>query len=166
MYTFFQVASATAARFGLSRGLLGLKYYQINYLWFWFFFRISSSHNIVNSVFWSHALVNGPTLKRPASDGGRYSGQLLMMWSICSGSPHSHAVSLHFFMDVLYRPTPVCSLFRVIQCFRLRSSHLTPSPGSDIWRSRAYSGGSGCFLLLLPRCRYPCVLRPVLRDDT
>ena len=43
-----------------------------------FFFRISSSHTI-NSVCWSHALVNGPTSKRPASDGGRCSGQLLMM---------------------------------------------------------------------------------------
>ena len=29
-----------------------------------------------------------------------------------------------------------------------------------------YSGGSGCFPLLLPRCRNPCILRPVLRDDT
>ena len=32
---------------------------------FFFFFRISSSH-IFNSVCWSHALVNGPTSKRPA----------------------------------------------------------------------------------------------------
>ena len=56
-----------------------------------FFFRVSS-YDIVNSVCWSHALVNGPTSKRPASDGGLYSGQLLMMWSaVCSGSPHSHA---------------------------------------------------------------------------
>ena len=35
MYTvyfmFFQVASATATRYGLSRGLLGRKYDQINY---------------------------------------------------------------------------------------------------------------------------------------
>ena len=35
MYTvyfiFFQVASATATRYGLSRGILGLKYDQINY---------------------------------------------------------------------------------------------------------------------------------------
>ena len=65
-----------------------------------FFYRISSSH-IFNSVCWSHALVNGPTSKRPASDGGRCSGQLLMMWSaVCSGSPHSHAAlsaSPHFF---------------------------------------------------------------------
>ena len=30
MYTFFQVASATATRYGLSRGHLGLKYDQIN----------------------------------------------------------------------------------------------------------------------------------------
>ena len=73
-----------------------------------FFYRISSSH-IFNSVRWSHALVNGPTSKRPASDGGRCSGQLLMMWSaVCSGSPHSHvalSASPHFFMEALYRPT-------------------------------------------------------------
>ena len=102
-----------------------------------FFYRISSSH-IFNSVCWSHALVNGPTSKRPASDGGRCSGQLLMMWSaVCSGSPHSHAAlsaSPHFFMEALYRPTPVCSQFRVVQCFRLSSSPLTPSCGSDTWR--------------------------------
>ena len=97
-----------------------------------FFFRISSYH-VVNC--WSHALVNGPTSKGPASDGGRCSGQLLMMWSpVCSGSPHSHAAlsaSPHFFMDALNRPTPVLSLFGVVQCFRLRSSPLTPHPGSD-----------------------------------
>ena len=29
-----------------------------------------------------------------------------------------------------------------------------------------YSGGSGCFPLLLPRCRNPFILRPVLRDET
>ena len=102
-----------------------------------FIFRISSSHNI-NSVCWSHALVNGPTSKRPASDGGRCSGQLSMIWSaVCSGSPHSHAersASTHFFVDALYRQTQVRSLIRVIQCFRLRSSPLTPSPGSDPWR--------------------------------
>ena len=34
---------------------------------------------IVNSVCWSHALVNGPTSKMPASDGGLCIGQLLMM---------------------------------------------------------------------------------------
>ena len=39
-----------------------------------FFFRVSS-YLIVNSVCWSHALVNGPTSKRPA---------------VCFGSPHSH----------------------------------------------------------------------------
>ena len=102
----------------------------------------SSDHcrteTVFNSVCWSHALVNGPTSKRPASDGGLCSGQLLMMWSaVCSGSPHSHAAlsaSPHFFMDGLYRPTPVRSLFRVVQCFRRRSSPLTPSPGSDMWR--------------------------------
>ena len=101
---------------------------------FFFFFRVSS-YQIVNSVCMSHAPVNGPTSKMPASDGGLCSGQLLMMWSaVCSGSPHSHAAlsaSPHFFMDALYRPTPVRSLFKVVLCFRLRCSPLTPSPGSD-----------------------------------
>ena len=105
-------------------------------VYFFFFFRVSS-YQIVNSVCWSHALVIGPTSKRPASDGSVCSGQLLMMWSVvCSGSPRSHtalSASPHFFMDALYRPTPVRSLFRVIQCFRLRSSPLTPYPGSDTW---------------------------------
>ena len=104
---------------------------------FFFFFRISSYH-IVNSVCWSHALANGPTSKRPASDGGLCSGQLMVMWpAICSGSPHSHAAlstSPHFFMDALYRKIPVRSLFRVVRYFRLGSSPLTPSPGSDTWR--------------------------------
>ena len=106
-----------------------------------------------------------PNFEEAASDGGRYSGQLLMMWSaVCSGSPHSHAAlsgSHHFFMDVLNRPTPARSLFRVVQCFRLRSSPLTPSPGSDICGDVL-----GCFPLLHPRCRYPCIIRPVLGDDT
>ena len=103
-----------------------------------FFYRISSSH-IFNSVCWSHALVNGPTSKRPASDGGRCSGQLSMMWSaVCSGSPHSHAAlsaSPHFFMEALYRPTPVRSLFRVVQCFRLSYNNDVPlcSFATDLW---------------------------------
>ena len=79
------------------------------------------SDQIVNSVGWSHALVNGPTSKMPAYDGGLCIGQLLMMWSaVCSGSPHSHAAlsaSPHFFMDALYRPTPVRSRFRGVHCF-------------------------------------------------
>ena len=37
-------------------------------------------------------------------------------------------------MDALYRPTPVRRVFRVVQFFRLRSSPLMPSPGSDTWR--------------------------------
>ena len=60
------------------------------------------------------------------------------MWSaVCSGSPHAHAAlsaSPHFFIDALYRPTPVRSLFRVVQCFRLSSYPLTPSLGSGTWR--------------------------------
>ena len=114
------------------------------------YFSRSSLHRLASSssfvyiivsycqVCWSHALANGRTSKRPTSDGGLCSGQLLMMWSaVCSGSPHSRAAlsaSPHFFMDALYRPTPVRSLFRVVHCFRLISSPLTPSPGSDTWR--------------------------------
>ena len=107
------------------------------HLFFFFFFRISSYHNI-NSVCWSHALFNDPTSKSPSSDYGVCSEELLMMWSaVCSGSPHSHAAlsaSSHFFMEALYRPTPVRSLFRVVQCFRLRSSPLAPYPRFDTWR--------------------------------
>ena len=98
---------------------------------------LSSSH-IVNSVCWGHALVNDPTSKRPASDRGQCSEQMLMIWSaVCTGSPHPHAAlsaSHHFFMDALYLPTPVRSQFRVVRCFRLRSAPLTPSPGCDTWR--------------------------------
>ena len=51
-------------------------------------------HHIVNTVCCSHAVVCRPTSKRPASDGGLCSGQLLVMWSaVCSGSPHSHCYS-------------------------------------------------------------------------
>ena len=112
-----------------------------------FFFCISSSH-IVNSVCWSHALVNCPTSKRPASDGGLCSGQLLMMWAALSvlarhtHMPHCPPHSCNFIsvwslpemsavwqtswmLWSLYRPTHVRSLFRVVQCFRLRSYPLT-----------------------------------------
>ena len=130
-YTYDKCLTTTTRDEGLSA------LHQSTREFIFFFYRISSSH-IFNSVCWSHALVNGPTSKRPASDGGRCSGQLLMMWSaVCSGSPHSHAAlsaSPHFFMEALYRPTPVRSLFRVVQCFRLSSSPLTPSSGSDTWR--------------------------------
>ena len=48
-----------------------------------------------------------------------------------------------------------------LECFLHRSSPLTPSPGSDI-HVAMYSGGSGCFPLLLPGCCNPCILRPVI----
>ena len=132
------------------------------------FFRILS-YNIFNSVCWSRDLVNGPTSKRPASDDGRCTGQLLMMWSaVCSGSPHSHAARSarpHFLMDALHRPTPVRILFRVVQT--VFSTQFFPLDAFSWVRYVAmYSGGSGCFPLLFPRCRNPCILRPVLRDDT
>ena len=86
-----------------------------------FLFRVSS-YQIVNSVCWSHALVNGSTSKTPASDGGLCRGQLLMMWSaICSGSPHSHgalSASPHYFMDTLYRPTHRCQPAVILAWFK------------------------------------------------
>ena len=113
----------------------GLHYYftKCLLLLFFVYHRIILSTQSVGAMLW---LVNGPISKWRAA---RCSGQLLlMMWSaVYSGSPHSHAAlsaSPHFFMEGLYRPTPGRSLFRVVQCFRRRSSPLTPSPGSDTWR--------------------------------
>ena len=100
------------------------------------FFRVSSYQirsltQSFGAMLWSMAHLRRCQLLM----GGLGSGQQLMMWSaVCSGSPHSHAAlsaSPHFFMDALYRPIPVSSRFRVVHCFRLRSSPLTPSPGSD-----------------------------------
>ena len=56
MYTvyfiFFQVASATATRFGLSRGLLGLQYDQINE---------SESESVIRTIVVWHRLNQMPT---------------------------------------------------------------------------------------------------------
>ena len=118
-----------------------------------------SSH-LVNSVRWSHALVNGPTSKNPPSDGGRCSVQLLMMWSAValSGSPH-------FFIDALYQPTPVRSLFRVVKEYIVVTLYILwsrPVFSAQIFSLDAlswvryvamHSGGTGCFPLLFPRCR-------------
>ena len=97
-----------------------------------FFFCISSSH-IVNSVCWSHALVNAPTSKRPASDGGRCSGQLLMMWAaaVCSGSPYSHAALSATFLQFhlcLVSPRNVGSLTNFMDA--LESVPTRPVPGT------------------------------------
>ena len=90
-----------------------------------------------SSVLESHALVSGPTWKRPVSEGGLYRGQVVMMCSaVCSGSPHSHtALSArpHFFMGVLKRPTLVRRRFSRVHCRRGRCSPSTPSPGSRMW---------------------------------
>ena len=137
-----------------------------------FFFRIYRLI-IVNSVCWSHALASDPTSKRLASDSGRCSGQLLIMWSaVCSGSPHSHAAlsaSPHLFMEALYRPTPVGRLFRVVQCFRLRSSPSTPSPGSDMWRCTRVGpdASHSCFhVAAIDRFHADTSTGPQLRDDS
>ena len=130
-----------------------------------FFFRISSSH-IFNSICWSHALVIGPTSKRPASDGGRCSGQLLMMWAaVYSCSLHSHAALSASPQFSMYGPTPIRSLFRTVQWFRLIYS-FSLDAFSWVRYVAMYSSGSGCFPLLLPLCGNPCILRSVLRDDT
>ncbi len=59
--------------------------------------RLSSSfvyHQMANLVSCSHALVSGPKWKRPASEGGLYRGQPVIICSaVCSVSPHSHAAS-------------------------------------------------------------------------
>ena len=87
----------------------------------------------VGAMLWSMAQLRRGQLRMVVC-----SGQLLVMWSaVCSGSPHSHAAlsaSPHFFMDALYRPTPVRNLFRVVQCFRHRSYPFTSSAGFDTWR--------------------------------
>lgn len=84
-----------------------------------------------NLVLSSHALVSGPTWKRPASDGGLYRGQVVIMCSAdCSGSPHLHAV--HFIED-LKQATPWCRRFSRVHCRRGRSSPLTPPLGSQMY---------------------------------
>ena len=122
---------------------------------------------IFNSVCCIHALVCGPTSKRPASDGGLCSGQLLMMWSaVCSGSPHSHAAL-----------SPVPTYSHMICSNRSQCVNCSESPSvlhtylpldafSSVQYVALYSGGSGCFPLLLPRCRSSFIIRTILRDDT
>ena len=84
------------------------------------------------------------------------------MWSaVCSVSPHSHAALStrpQFSMDALYRPTPVLNLFRVVQCFRLKCSALTHSPGSDTWRCTQVGtdASHSCFHIAT------CIILPVL----
>lgn len=69
-----------------------------------------------SSVSCSHALVSGPTWKRPASHGGLYIRQVVMMWSaVCSGSLELFARP-HFFTDALKHPTPMCSRFSMVHC--------------------------------------------------
>ena len=94
-------------------------------------------------------------------------GQLLVMWAaVCSGSSYSHAalsVSPLVFVDDHERPTPVRSLVR---CPFLSTQIFCPAPFNWIWYVRMFSSGSGCFPLLLPGCRNPCIVWPVLWDVT
>ena len=127
--------------------------------------RIRSLTQSVGSMLWSMAQLRRGQLRMVVYVVGM---QLLMMWSaVCSGSPHSHAALSarpHFFMDALYRPTPVRSLFKSRSVFSAQIFSLDAF--SWVRYVAVYSGGSGCFPLLLPHCRNPCVLRPVLGDDT
>ena len=95
-------------------------------------------HQMANSVSCSHALVSGPKWKRPASEGGLYMGQPVIMCSaVCSGSPHSHAALSdrpHFFKDDLKRLTPVRRRFSEVHRWRGMSSPATPPPGSGMYR--------------------------------
>ena len=95
-------------------------------------------HQMTNSVSCSHALVSGPRSKRPASEGGLYKGQPVIMCSaVCSISPHSHAELLdkpHFLIHDLKRPTPQRRRFRDVHWWRGRSSPFTPPAGSRIYR--------------------------------
>ena len=95
-------------------------------------------HQMANSVSCSHALVSGPKSNRPASEGGLYRGQPVIMGSaVCSGSPHSHAALSdrpHFFRDDLERPTPVRRRFSEVHRWRGRSPPFAPPPGSLMYR--------------------------------
>ena len=136
---------------------------------YFFFFRISSSHNYCQL-----RLLEPCTGQWPNFEEARFVWWS-MQWAavddaVCSGSPHSHAAlsaSPHFFMDALYRPTPVRSLFRVVQCFRLISSPLTPSSGSDTWRCTRVGPDAphSCFHVAARKCAdiIHSWLRPLLR---
>ena len=124
---------------------------------------IVSSH-IVNSVCWSHALVKGPTSKRPASDGGRFSGQLLKMCQMSVMARHTHMLHCPPASTSSWMLCTDRSQFAVCPVFSTKIFSLDAF--SWVRYVAMYSGVSGCFPLLLPRCRNPCILRPVLRDNT
>ena len=106
-------------------------------------------HQMANSVSCSHALVSGPKWKRPASEGGLYRGQPVIMCSaVCSVSPHWHAALSdrpHFFIEDLKRPTPQRRRFSAVHWWRGRSSPFTPPAGS--WMYRCMREGSTAQLL-------------------
>ena len=124
--------------------------------------RIRSLTQSVGAMLWPMA----QTSKRPDSDGGLCSGQLLIMWSaVCfvhTHMPHCPPVPTSSCMLCTDRPQFAACLESTV-C----SAHIFSIDAFSWIRYVAvYSGGSGCFPLLLPRCRNPFILRPILRDDT
>ena len=87
----------------------------------------------------SHALVSGPTWKKPASEGGLYRGHIMvtMMCSAhCSGSPHLHAalyLSGPMTFSLLIWSSRLQRRFSRVHCRCGRSSPSTPPPGSQMY---------------------------------
>ena len=138
------------------------------FFFFYFFFFHVSSYQIVNSVCWSHSMANGPNFEEDRFGWwSMYSiGQLLIMWSaICSvhtHMPHCPPVPTSSWMLCTDRPQFAACLVSTVFSAQIFSID------AFSWARyvAVYSGGSGCFPLLLPRCRNPCLLRPILRDYT
>ena len=85
----------------------------------------------------------------------------------CLFCSHSHAAlsaSPHFFAWMLCTDRPMFAACLVSTVFSAQIFSID----AFFWARyvAVYSDGSGCFPLLLPRCRNPCLLRPILRDYT
>ena len=124
--------------------------------------RMRSLTQYVGAMLWPMA----QTSKRPDSGGGLCIGQLLIMWSaVCSvhtHMPHCPPVPTSSCMLCTDRPQFAVGLESTVFSAQIFSIDAF----SWVRYVAVYSCGSGCFPLLLPRCRNPCILRPVLRDDT
>ena len=101
-------------------------------------------------------------------------GQLRMVVGSCWWCGHLYVLARHIHM--LHCPTVPTSSWMLCTD---RPKFAVCSESSSVFDSELLhwrlllgpirgdvSGGSGCFPLLLPRCRNPRILRPVLRDDT
>ena len=124
--------------------------------------RIRSLTQPVGAMLWPMA----QTSKRPDSDGGLCIGQLLIIWSaVCSvhtHMPHCPPVPTSSWMLSTDRPQFAACLESTVFSAQIFST----DSFSSVRYVAVYSGGSGCFPLLFPRCRNTCILRPILRDDT